>query len=579
MEETPLVIASKNGNLNEVSYLIEVAKADVGQQCNFRVDNIQFHGSPLHAAIIGGQLEVVYYLVKCCDLNINAQAKAVVNRDSFGGSTALHLSVMLLCGDVQKNIISCLLEHGADWTIINDMGEQCWELTSNAELAKLFIQFGVGLDSSENAKSFNIAHMWAKRALDNFADEVVALAIEKGVNINEPDIDGLTPLMFAAIGESGLPNLEVFEMIFDQKVQPISRFDRIIALELIGATYISNDLFNNTFLITGFNYLKMAMELRFNVESEPPIPKPPTPLTEEAKIAFKNTYEFENMEELENIAADLHSLRVQAHLIRIRILGLKHSETMRCLISYAIFIWNLKPQLFLNYGKLILKNFDFDSSEISWIDCCSKLFALSEVAITRVSNGMVVDEEISTFKNAMPFLDKYVSLLESESTPCSISFLLYRIVNLVHEMLNDKSLTSQESLELKRCLRRAVRLQKRSTDEGFDLFLLACSDCCVISPSVESECSDGTAQPHSIYYRRPVSAKTISIFIEVGCDLDSVDNNGDTGLHILASNCSPHQCTSSIRMLYEAGVRLDQTNSEGKTMVDVLRERGIEILN
>ena len=109
-----------------------------------------------------------------------------------------------------------------------------------------------------------------------------------------------------------------------------------------------------------------------------------------------------------------------------------------------------------------------------------------------------------------------------------------------------------------------------------DLFLLACDDHSWIKFFIESECLDGTVQTKKIYYRRRVSAETVPIFIEVGSDLDSITNNGDTGLHVLANNIGPNLCTSSIRMLYEASVHLDQTNSDGKAMVDILNERGIQ---
>ena len=70
------------------------------------------------------------------------------------------------------------------------------------------------------------------------------------------------------------------------------------------------------------------------------------------------------------------------------------------------------------------------------------------------------------------------------------------------------------------------------------------------------------------------SAVTISIFIEVGGDVDSVNNEGDTAFHILATNMNPYPGLSSIKLLYEAGVHLDQTNNaEGKTMVGILRGR------
>lgn len=338
--ETPLIIASKHGNLIEVRYLVEEAKVDVDQQCIFRSNNgfMQINGTALHAAVIAGQTEVVKYLLDCCKLDINATTNACFKNDFHGDFTALHLAVSCVGGNAQKEIITCLLAHGADWTAVDDSGHQCWEMTLDVQLTKLLINLGIGRGSSQNAKSSNIAHKWAG-ILDDRSAEIVALAIDKGVDINRPDVDGLTPMMIAAIGVNGRPNLTVFNVIFCQEVQLVSRLDRILSMELIGATLISSDLIED-----GFKYLKKAMELR-STDGEIELQK--TPRTDDTKISLNNTFEVQNMEELNKVADDPYQLKVQAHLIRLRILGLEHSETMRCLSSYKYLAWFREPETFL----------------------------------------------------------------------------------------------------------------------------------------------------------------------------------------------------------------------------------------
>ena len=572
MEElkTSLVLASKSGNLSKVRYLVEEAQVDVEQRGEFLMNNVLYfiNGTALHAAVINGRTQVVSYLVDGCKVNIDAKTTSIVKGNPYGydGSTALHFAVSHLRGDVQKEIVTCLLNHGADWAIVNDRGKQCWEMTRNVELTKLLIQYGVGFDSSRNAKSLNIAHVWAGMLNDGSA-EVIALAIDKGIDIYQPDNQGSTPLMIAAVGEDGKPNKDVFETIL--KLVVIGESERIAAFELMGATLISD------YKLDGYQYLDKAMELQWYIYG--PIPKPQ--LSDDIQAAFDVTFEVHITEELERIGLDFDLLKVKAHLIRLRILGLKHSETMRCLASDALDIRYEEPQKFFNYLHLILKGIE-STEQRSWLqDYCRKLFDFSIFALKQ-NKDSTPPATVSLFNNAMPILRKLVSLLnDNHPYLFSIDFILDAIVNLTHILLHSEPLTSQESTDLKNYLSQAVCLRKRNNN-GEDLFLLACSDSEVIfreNDDDEEDMEDEEEENDDILrFRRCPSAKTISIFIEVGCDIDSVSDYGDTAFHVLARGTTSFECMRSpFEELYQAGVHLDKTNSQGKTMLDILRDRDL----
>lgn len=69
---------------------------------------------------------------------------------------------------------------------------------------------------------------------------------------------------------------KIFNLILTQDSQPISRIDKILGLELMGATCIVNCNKNQE-----MDFLKIAMEMRFSDRKEPTIyiPKAPIALT------------------------------------------------------------------------------------------------------------------------------------------------------------------------------------------------------------------------------------------------------------------------------------------------------------
>lgn len=98
------------------------------------------------------------------------------------GATLLHLVIRYLDGRGQYEIIKCLLTHGADWSINDNAGKQCWEYLANADITKLLINHGAGLSATHNKSFSNVIHIWA-RSKDDRACEVLSYAIAKGADL------------------------------------------------------------------------------------------------------------------------------------------------------------------------------------------------------------------------------------------------------------------------------------------------------------------------------------------------------------------------------------------------------------
>lgn len=121
----------------------------------------------LHAAVISSNTSIVSYLVTHVDkFDPDATIRGAQHDyyASFEGATALHLAVGSLFGAEQLSIVSCLLTHGADWSVENASGKQCrkdLDADSDVDLARILIEYGVGMNSTYNSKSSTIVHLLA----------------------------------------------------------------------------------------------------------------------------------------------------------------------------------------------------------------------------------------------------------------------------------------------------------------------------------------------------------------------------------------------------------------------------------
>jgi hypothetical protein len=99
----------------------------------------------------------------------------------------------------------------------------------------------------------------------------------------------------------------------------VSRKERIDALELLGATFVDK----KRDMLGCFKLWKKAMEERY-VNGKLVVPKQvlPSPIS-----AYENTVEVQNLEQLQDIVSDPDQMRMQALLVRERILGPAHPDT------------------------------------------------------------------------------------------------------------------------------------------------------------------------------------------------------------------------------------------------------------
>ncbi|CAF0811407.1 unnamed protein product [Brachionus calyciflorus] len=303
---TSLIMACRNGHLDVVEYLVDTCQAGLEQTglVNFEGENIE-GAPPLWCASAAGHLKIVKYLVSK-GANVNSTTKS--------NSTALRAA----CFDGHVEIVKYLVENNADIEIANRHGHTCLMIAcykGHYQIAKYLINKGADL----NRKSVK-----GNTALHDCAEcgslEIMKLLLSQNAKM-APDAYRMTPLLAAAVtGHSPI----VEYLLSRDECEPM---EKISALELLGATFVDK----KHDMLSAYNYWKTALERR-NI---PIVKEDGTKVLLDKKStiqtrpieAYDYATEFMDENELNDIKSDPDDVRMQALLIRERILGPTHPDT------------------------------------------------------------------------------------------------------------------------------------------------------------------------------------------------------------------------------------------------------------
>ena len=133
---TPLIMASRNGHLIVVDYLLDECGADIEQLGSVTFDGESIEGAPpLWCAAAAGHFEVVKLLIK---------HGANVNNTTLTNSTPLRAA----CFDGHLEIVKHLVECGADIEIANRHGHTCLMIAcykGQSKIVKYLIEKGADI--------------------------------------------------------------------------------------------------------------------------------------------------------------------------------------------------------------------------------------------------------------------------------------------------------------------------------------------------------------------------------------------------------------------------------------------------
>ncbi|KAK3879355.1 hypothetical protein Pcinc_016071 [Petrolisthes cinctipes] len=294
---TPLIIAARNGHEKAIRTLLKF-NPDLEQEGTVKFDGYVIEGaSPLWCAAGAGHLGVVKMLVR---------AGANVNHPTKTNSTPLRAA----CFDGRLDIVKYLTDHDANIHITNKYNNTCLMIAAykgHVDVVQFLLELGANPDEK--------AHCGATAL--HFAAEcghvrIVQELLSHGAKITKNE-HGMTPLVAAAERTRS----DVVEFFISRP--DVTREEKVDALELLGASYASDK--DNYNIDLAYKYMMQGMQERF-ADSENIISKPKA----DPVVAYENRVECERVRELESIRHSSAALHMESLAIRERILGSQNPE-------------------------------------------------------------------------------------------------------------------------------------------------------------------------------------------------------------------------------------------------------------
>ncbi|XP_076055729.1 protein fem-1 homolog C isoform X2 [Oratosquilla oratoria] len=550
---TPLVMAAKNGHIACVEYLVERCNADLEQVGSVVFDGETIDGAPpLWCAAAAGHLEVVSYLL-ARGANVNATTKT--------NSTPLRAA----CFDGHFDIVKYLVEHNSDIEVANRHGHTCLMIAcykGHYDIASYLID----IKADVNRKSVK-----GNTALHDCAEsgslDIMKLLIDHGAKM-DVDSYGMTPLLAASV----TGHTHIVEYLISRS-DLVSTRDKIDALELLGATYVDK----KRDMLGAYRFWKMAMNERYEDEMMVfPKPRQPSPIA-----AYENCIEVTTPQQLDEIISDPDEMRMQALLVRERILGPAHPDTSYYIryrgavyadtgnFDRCITLWMYA----LDMQQKILEPLSpmTQSSFVSFAELFS--FMMNE-AKNRDSQQDRVRRQVPivNFCDMMRVFEKCMREVEVGMTQLSkaggangerdttyfhrILVIMMHLICLLSKL--GPALSELQRYTMRKAVFTLVKLNPRGTG-GVTPLHLACSR--------DSSSTVG----HFPICTFP-SVEVVTLLLEVGADPTQCDNWGNSALHVLGSN---KQCRREVvQVLLAAGAHLDALNHEGQSFASLRASRG-----
>ncbi|XP_067002835.1 protein fem-1 homolog B isoform X2 [Anabrus simplex] len=531
---TPLIVAARHGHEKVVIMLLSKFSPDIEQEGTVKFDGYVIEGaSALWCAAGAGHLDVVKTLVK---------SGANVNHPTKTNSTPLRAA----CFDGRLDIVKYLCDHGADIHIANKYNNTCLMIAAykgHLDVVSFLLEKGANPDEKAHCGATAL-HFAAECGHVNIVKEL----LEHGARITKNE-NGMSPLIAAA----ERTRADVVEYLVTRP--EVLRREKIEALELLGASY-ANDK-DNYCLELAYQYLHRTMEMRYSDPADIILKQPAKPVA-----AYENWVECQTLDELEAIQRNQNALHMESLSIRERILGTHNPEVPHPVIfrgavfadnarfDRCIELWlhalHLRQQNKVSVVKDLLR-FAQVFSQMIHVGVDLTFSHVEEVLAACV---LELERNKDKLANPGPKDDVEQVMEELESNVTTVLYILVIITKLM------KFGTKKDEFHINRLVFRLNQLQLAMRDGQTLLHLCVNAE----TPVDDFHTNDVCKFP---------CATTAKLLIQCGADVNAMDQNRNTPLHIIVSYLKPISdfltLHSIIMELTEAGAHMDTVNIDGKT--------------
>ena len=533
---TPLIIAARDGKLDFVKVLL-CYEANIEARGTIKIDGKVIEGcTALWIAASNGHFDVVRLLIE--------QNSEVDGRTS-SNSTPLRSAAF----DGRLDIVSYLVEGGADLNARNFYNSTPLIVTcckGHQDVASFLVKHGANVNLQDN-KGNSCLHYASKQGRVLLVCELLALGANQTQNLNR-----LTPLLEA----SNDCKIEMVEWFISRP--ECSKEERIDALELLGAT-IANDPHAYD-IEKAFSFMKRGMEERYEDPSCPLLKKKMEPVE-----AYQNRTESQTLEELSLLEGDDHAIQIEGLMIRERIFGTDNT-ILRNPIHYrgaaaadckkyelCIGLWARAMEIGMNCNvpetediedltdlvALMIQN-GHSSSPQTIENIFEKLIDIKRKLSEKLKSGELEEEPKNKAQETLLFNALYL-------------LVMYTKVQVSSEMKNGNMID---------LLQRFLCLEPRTRDGNTLLHLAAWHKTPVPRDTVANW--RGVCELPCV--------ETMKLILHAGCDVNSVNAQGNTPLHLVVTFApGPEQVESlkeMLELLLDLGADTKLVDKNGQTVMD-----------
>ena len=533
---TPLIIAARDGKLDFVKVLLRY-EANIEARGTIKIDGKVIEGcTALWIAAAKGHFDVVRLLI---------EQNAEVDSRTSTNSTPLRAAAFI----GHLDIVRCLVENGADVNARNNFNSTPLMITcykGHPNVASYLVKHGANINLQDN-KGGSCLHRASEGGHVQLACELLALGAKQ-----TQSLDRLTPLLEA----SNNCKIEMMEWFINRP--ECSKEERIDALELLGAT-IAND--SKAYDIEkAFSFMKRGMEERYEDPSCPLLKK-----KMELVEAYQNRTESQTLEELSLLEGDDHAIQMEGLMIRERILGTDNTILRDPIVYRGAFLADCKKYE-LCVGLWIR------SMEIA-MNCnvpkTKDLECLTDLVAEMVQNGHSLSSQ--TIEN---IFEKLIDIkrklseklksgeLEEEPKNKAQETLLFNALYLLVMYTKVQVSSEMKNGNMIDLLQRFLCLEPRTRDGNTLLHLAAWHK----TPVPRDTVADwrGVCELPCV--------ETMKLLLHAGCDVNSVNTQGNTPLHLAVTFVPGHEHVEILKemleLLLDLGADTKLVDKNGQTVMD-----------